>query len=449
MQTSFSRTRVPPSEDVEDPLSPRPESYSEGFYGTPQIKYFTKPDFPADREFERVLKTPIIEYLEKKKYSSFCVLMCHAGYEKSTSVPVVVVCAADMPDDEALELTDIFNNVPGRALVQRCFIYDGISRHLLMESQLRKHEAKPTPGASIGVRGGNSAFSLGVYFQLSADDNLYCTTVHHGVANLPRITPDSTPRIIVEQPSCVDIESEINDSLEELICALDSQGIRRYANVKDLYNHLYDLLDLEVEFGEIVASEFDIIDYEERRINSDVAIIRVLPSRNGCNRIIFPFAWSSSKTEWVPRDYTGIYVSGVDHIRDGTIVVKSGRASGTTEGRISFRYAYVNLEGTGITTSEYCVVSETPRNLFCEQGDSGAPVVDKNGSVVGTILGGTYGKPKKLIGYESLGDVYAGYITPMDMILDRIKAITGKDATIVIADLDEVEKSGLKLIRKV
>lgn len=449
IQTSVPRTTIPPSENLEDPLAPRPESYSEGFYGAPQIKYYTKSDIPADQEFERILKSPILGYMEKKKYPSFCVVLCHAGYERSTSVPVVLVCAADMPDIDALELTDMFDNIPERRLVRRVFIFDAATQLHVMESHLKRHQAMPTPGASVGVRGVDSAFSLGVYFRLSDDESLYCTTVHHGITKLPTsIKPNTTPLIIVEQPSCVDLEIDIVDALEELDRALDAEGVRRHANVKDLYNRVYDLLDLNVEFGELMASEFDVLEYGGRPINSDVAIIRVSASRHGINRIPFPFAWASSNDEWVPRDYHGIYAVGFDYIRDGTIVAKSGRASGTTEGKISFRYCYANLEGTGTTTSEYCVISETPRNLFCEKGDSGAPVVDKKGCIVGAVLGGTYGVPKKLIGYDNLGEVYASYITPIHLILERIKVITDKDATIVIPNLDEVERSGMKVIRK-
>ena len=74
------------------------------------------------------------------------------------------------------------------------------------------------------------------------------------------------------------------------------------------------------------------------------------------------------------------------------------------------------------------------------KGDSGGPVFDKKGKVVGMCLGGSTGRPKKLIGHESLGELYVSYITPMELLLKRIHDILGRDTSIVVPRLDELSE---------
>jgi hypothetical protein len=65
---------------------------------------------------------------------------------------------------------------------------------------------------------------------------------------------------------------------------------------------------------------------------------------------------------------------------------KCGRQTGVTQGQIDFVRVKVCLDGTS-RTSEYTVLSN--RNdlyMFCERGDSGGPVIEENGNMVGIIL---------------------------------------------------------------
>jgi hypothetical protein len=83
---------------------------------------------------------------------------------------------------------------------------------------------------------------------------------------------------------------------------------------------------------------------------------------------------------------------------------------------------------------------------FAGQGDSGAVTFDERVQASGMVMGTTVGKPKEIMGHEPLGQLMVSYITPMPVITDRIKAVTGKDATVIVPNL--VELIGVKgLIR--
>jgi hypothetical protein len=93
-----------------------------------------------------------------------------------------------------------------------------------------------------------------------------------------------------------------------------------------------------------------------------------------------------------------------------------GRSTGETIGRIAFRHSDVRFEGME-RTSEYPIVSESSTGVFSLRGDSGATVFNVDGEVVGMVLGGVLGRPRILVGHESLGEVYASYVTPITVIL--------------------------------
>ena len=54
-----------------------------------------------------------------------------------------------------------------------------------------------------------------------------------------------------------------------------------------------------------------------------------------------------------------------------------------------------------------------------EWGDSGGPVIDENGNIVGIVLGGMNAIPVVFDGQESLGPVIAAYITPIHVLKER------------------------------
>jgi hypothetical protein len=130
------------------------------------------------------------------------------------------------------------------------------------------------------------------------------------------------------------------------------------------------------------------------------------------------------------------------------VVAKTGRTTGQTDGKVAFRYAYVKLEKSPGVTNEYTIIAESYLEVFSSEGDSGAPVMDSDGKVVGMCLGGTTGRPKTLVGHESLGDLWVSYVTPMGLILQRIFELTGKQPRVVVPDLDELEREGTQFVKK-
>jgi hypothetical protein len=89
-------------------------------------------------------------------------------------------------------------------------------------------------------------------------------------------------------------------------------------------------------------------------------------------------------------------------------------------------------------TREYTVVNLESVRYFADQGDSAAVAFDERAQASGMVMGTTIGKRKEITGHESLGHLMVSYITPMSVITDRIKAVTGKDATVIVQNLDEL-----------
>ena len=92
-------------------------------------------------------------------------------------------------------------------------------------------------------------------------------------------------------------------------------------------------------------------------------------------------------------------------------------------------HAHVKFEHCPQTTEEVVIVWRV-RGGFADDGDAGAPVFDYEGNLVGVVLGGIMGEPKKIAGQESLGAVMRSYIIPIQLLQDRIRTETGKSIVI-------------------
>jgi hypothetical protein len=116
-----------------------------------------------------------------------------------------------------------------------------------------------------------------------------------------------------------------------------------------------------------------------------------------------------------------------------TRVAKAGPATGRTEGNVDFIYPHVKFTDSPEETAEYTVVSPDHQLVvrFSDAGDSGAFVINKGGEVVGMVLGGTYGLPNVLEGFESWGGIYTSYITPMPSVRETVERWLG-DFDIVV-----------------
>jgi hypothetical protein len=73
-----------------------------------------------------------------------------------------------------------------------------------------------------------------------------------------------------------------------------------------------------------------------------------------------------------------------------------------------------------------------------KKGDSGAPVVNDGGEVVGLVLGGTDGTPMMLKGHEELGPVCVTYISSAQMVMQRIAEAFGEEVILQVEDYKNV-----------
>ncbi len=97
----------------------------------------------------------------------------------------------------------------------------------------------------------------------------------------------------------------------------------------------------------------------------------------------------------------------------GQIVVKFGRSTGTTVGVVSGIKTDACIPGSPAQTSEYTVVGMGGRT-FANEGDSGAWVVQADGTLVGMVLAACL-------------DSGVTYVTPIEAVFKDIKAQTGRE----------------------
>ena len=97
---------------------------------------------------------------------------------------------------------------------------------------------------------------------------------------------------------------------------------------------------------------------------------------------------TSQGTNGHTRDNFGMYVDGVGELVPGTEISKTGGATGSTIGTVSFRHGFVKM-GMETYTTEYPVVNEQPYGCFSLEGDSGSVVADVNNMAVGMVLEGS------------------------------------------------------------
>jgi hypothetical protein len=422
-------------------LDPRPPYYEGGYYVAPVLKYFTKNNPGSQKEFLDVVSAPIVELLDSRGYESFHVGTVHIGYDRTSAVPCVVVCATDLTIDDAKSAISLFK-ASGCVHLHRLFCYTGITSNHVSET-LSSHQPCPEIGSSIGVTGVDSSCSLGAYLHLSGKDEQFVLSVHHGVStDTISITPLTSPPITVQQPSAEDVAYVRQQLMENLESSLKGPTPYNYQPPSDWEDSISDLDALPVDFGNVKYSEQVTVDYEGRQMWCDWCVIEA--SRSGSNYVTIT---KKDSNRWFPRGDTRLYLAGVDNLDVGSLVVKSGPSTGTTEGIISFIYERAKIKGTGRTTQEYSVYSTMFQSPFSELGESGSIVLNDRGMAVGMVLGGTVGKPMTVEGHEDLGSISLHYITPIKVILDRIEMVTGMEAQLDIPDLKKLEEGGTKIYR--
>jgi len=139
-------------------------------------------------------------------------------------------------------------------------------------------------------------------------------------------------------------------------------------------------------------------------------------------------------------------VTGLKQLKVGDKIMKSGRSTGCTRGKVELVYSKAKLEGSPEVTPEFFAVAETVREPFCELGDSGDPVLNTKGKAVGLILGGTSGEAMELEGHQCLGKVYVSYISTIVAVISHVNSVTGMEVVVDIPDLEERRGDGVRII---
>jgi hypothetical protein len=429
----------------------------------PMLQYFVRRNRAAEEEF--LTMAPIItSLLRQMNYNSYCVTYAHVGYEKESSLPCMLVIASGFVDRDAINIIERVRSYPGRKAIARAFAFEGTNTEFSIDvEEVRAYQQKPQPGSSIGSSASpDSSFSLNCYFrdQNKNNDKVYSLTVHHGVSGKPEPIPlQANPTVTIQQPSIPDLDSSKNHLIETIDSTRSYlQSDRRIsAAVRESREHLIasttNVLDahlkIDSEFGTVVVSSgLAHVQFEGRTMNEDWALIAVDPSRVGEN-----YMWCDDlrkrPLEGTPHNFCGQYVSGlraprIDDDEEEPLVRKWGRKTGISTAPIHLVYSHVKLPGIEGETSEYTITTGV---RFSDRGDSGGPVLDMENKLLGMVLGGSDGTPAVLEGHERLGAVWCSYITPIQLILERVALVTGMRLEPILVDLDERERSGEEIQR--
>lgn len=454
-QSSLPTASVPPTlspskpssrqNDPNHPLFPRGEQHDSGWHYLPQIEFFCRANFDAEQEFEVVGKI-IAKMLDSFGYASYSVVLTHVGYSFRSLVPVIICIAKDFTIVDAESIQRAFYEFDRNSL-HEVFCYEGSTSPSVHQDDFKRSKEAPDCGYSIGpseVIGGanpDGSSSLGVYFRVKGNQtDLFATSVHHGLGkDVSPVGINDYPRIPIQQPSRTDL-SWLKDELEEgYKLAIDPTPRRFRPNPKHYLDQLQHLGGLNTDFGQVVASEYKVIEYEQHKVCSDWIAIKVLSHRQGRNYIEGNFAKPALFSEtWTPRDDYGLFIKGIGEICPTIPVRKSGRSTGFTTAKIECAYSFTRLEDSPCETREYCVAISPTREGFAKKGDSGAPVVNDGGEVVGFVLGGTDGTPMMLKGHEELGPVCVTYVSSAQMVMQRIAEAFGKDVILQVEDYKTV-----------
>jgi hypothetical protein len=331
--------------------------------------------------------------------------------------------------------------------LQRVLCYEGSTSFHGSEAALQRHQQSPEMGSSIGPTGIHSSFSLGFYFHFDDDPEQYCVSVHHGISFNPTpITSTTTPSVTVQQPSHSDHALYHEELVTNLRDALDGGNPRNRDSPDRWRKRLNDLDSVQTHFATTTISEFNVITYQNKRINADWIVMKVDKSRCGKNYFTYPVR--EDYEHWFPRDGLRVYAVGIGPLQTGINIIKSGRKTGVTEAIVDFTYAHAKLQDSLDVTEEFTVISESPLHIFSASGDSGAAVMGEDGFIVGMILGGTEGTPMKLEGHEALGPVWVTYITPIQAVVHQIEEAIGKSITVDKMDFHALEQAGIRIIRR-
>ena len=450
---SSPRNRHSPTsrrDDPSHPLAPRGLQTSGTWQYLPLVQFYTLDDERAKLEFENIVSPRLLSLLRDWEYPSYTVTLAHAGYSADRTVPVVLVIAPLFKHEHAKTIVDEFDRLDREYLCE-VFCYEGDTKGYGVADELQTHQLRPNCGSSIGpgkaVCGADptASSSLGFYLRFDGDDAIYATSVHHALGkNVDPVNFGSLADIPIQHPSSRDVARQI-DEFEAEIQDAEAGKSELLIPAKKLQKDLEKLKKLDTTFGTVAASAYGVIQSDDDKfISEDWLLIKVAPDKAGINHLRGSVALTGKPPRpglaWTPRDSYGVFVNGVDQPREGMWVRKAGRSTGDTVARIEFAYSHAKLLDNPVETREWTIVSSvfSEKDVFAVEGDSGAPVVNRVGNLVGVVLGGVCGKPLELHGHDELGKVYVTYITPAPFLIHRIGQVFGRTVSVERVDLDGI-----------
>lgn len=164
------------------PLAPRGIETDGRFEGFPLIHFYSLTLNEAQEEEYEFISSRLIALLKSWDYSSYSIIIAHAGYEKWSSIPVINVIGANLQSNHAEEMVIEFDSTD-RRFIRECFCYEGETRGYIAGDNFRIPQEKVNPGYSIcpsaTIRGADpdASASLGFYFCFDGDDDIYATCV--------------------------------------------------------------------------------------------------------------------------------------------------------------------------------------------------------------------------------------------------------------------------------
>ena len=285
----------------------------------------------------------------------------------------------------------------------------GINRPLYIASDFPE---SPPNGSSIGLKGNkDQAGTLGCWLRLHLPNGqtlpviLTCSHVLFSKETpaQAKISRDGMRldeflgKFEATYPAVYDLDWNIK-RLDNAINSrtLDSSEIQ-------LYRQLHRLRHTSV--GTVIAASGIRKNADDRRV--DWALIRSSES-NMRNHV--PSKYEVKQEHYQIPD--GTKVRSHAEVSMGDWVVKQGRTTGTTTGRVSKMRRFVPWPEHGIHSSEIEIFGETED--FALSADSGSMVTDINGALVGIL----FGNETRVLNFN------VGFITPFKDLVDDVKHYT-------------------------
>jgi hypothetical protein len=320
------------------------------------------------------------------------------------------------------------------------------------------HARSPKSGSSIGLdEEPRATGTLGGYLYLDFPDGkreLCGLTCHHVIlpsdednakrinANRVNINNEQDPgRSRVRYPSLFDIDREIRnaekasqslqqqfDKTSELIeKEMVIEGSREYQDWTMILQRksrtdqrLADFRAMRAKgpFGLVLASSGmrmgphgNRLDWSLLKVKDDTFHVNYAPPAEDLSTYYNPDGvYAILPNEAVSR-------FSIPPLSLNSFTIKNGRSTGVTTGRFASIRPDVQWEKTDVKSTEWELVRYKRGSVYCERGDSGAFVLDKDGALCGLLIGQHVSAWSQQHG--------AGIATPIDDILDDVRMRTG------------------------